>query len=65
MTLALEHDLDIMVTYLYTKMRTKSYLVQMLLFGNTDRHIDIHTDTHTHTHAHTCIKPFPTCSYGQ
>ena len=59
MTLVLEHDLNIMVTYLYTKMRTKSYLVQMLLFGNTDRQIDRHTDTHTYT----CTHMYQTFSY--
>ena len=59
MTLVLEHDLNIMVTYLYTKLRTKSYLVQMLLFGNTDRQIDRHTDTHTYT----CTHMYQTFSY--
>ena len=54
-TLVLKLDIDIMVTYWYTKMMSIGHLVQKVWSGNADRQ----TDTHT------CVKQLPIRSCGR
>ena len=60
MSLVLECNLDIVVTYSCAKYEVNSQSVQKLLSGN--RHTD--RQTHRQMDRQTCVQPLPTCSWG-
>ena len=67
MTLILKLDLDIVMTYFCTKMRSIDQLVQKLSAGNTHRWTDGQTDRwmDRQTDRQTYVKPLPTRSRGR
>ena len=60
MTLVLKFDLDMVVTYQYTKYEVNRSICSKVIVWK-ERHTDIQTQTDRQTHRQTCVKP--TCSH--